>query len=657
MSILLRHAAASTTAPPANYIEDVFSTYLYNGNGSTQTITNGIDLSGKGGMTWVKSRSAATNNFLFDTSRGALNEINSNNTEAQASLAASLTAFNANGFSLGAAAGINVNAATYASWTFRKQPKFFDVVTYTGNGSGVTKTISHNLGSAPACIFVKKTNTSQDWLGFHKNTSQPHNKYLILNSTVAEQNYDNIWGENGYLPTTTEFKVSGYANDSGATYVAYLFAHNAGGFGATGTDNVISCGSYNGTGSSTVSVSLGYEPQWVLIKKFSGSTFTDGSASWCIFDNMRGIPTGGSDACLYANLSGAEDSEGTANFINVTATGFEVPPTGNLTNQASCSYIYIAIRRPNKPPTAGTQVYNAIARTGTGAAATVTGVGFAPDASIIQTRSVAYGGRFLDRLRNSMNDLYTTGAEESIANSISAWGMDGITVGLDSATNGSGITLINHFFKRAAGFFDVVCYTAAGTTYNPLTLNHNLGVAPELYIVKPRTANNSYSYWIVGSPLLGNTYNLVLHTTGAKVNNNFFTATAPTSTQFTVQWEMNTSGNTYVTYLFATLAGVSKVGSYTGNGSSQTINCGFTTGARFVLIKRTDDGSTGDWFVWDTSRGIVAGNDPYLLLNSTAAEVTTNDSIDPDASGFIVNQLAATNINVTSASYIFLAIA
>lgn len=62
-------------------------------------------------------------------------------------------------------------------------------------------------------------------------------------------------------------------------------------------------------------------------------------------------------------------------------------------------------------------------------------------------------------------------------------------------------------------------------------------------------------------------------------------------------------------------------------------------------------------YVWDSVRGIVAANDPHLSLNTTAAEVTTDDSVDPDASGFIVNQVAATNINVSGASYIFLAIA
>ena len=118
---------------------------------------------------------------------------------------------------------------------------------------------------------------------------------------------------------------------------------------------------------------------------------------------------------------------------------------------------------------------------------------------------------------------------------------------------------------------------------------------------------------------------------------------------------VNGAGFTYVAYLFATKAGISKVGSYTGNGSNQTINCGFSTGSRFVLVKRIDN--TGDWFVWDTARGITPTTDPHLSLNTTAAEVTTDDSIDQDASGFVVNQNAATNINALGGNYLFLAIA
>ena len=74
-----------------------------------------------------------------------------------------------------------------------------------------------------------------------------------------------------------------------------------------------------------------------------------------------------------------------------------------------------------------------------------------------------------------------------------------------------------------------------------------------------------------------------------------------------------------------------------------------------MLIKRTDDAS--DCFIWDNARGIAFGNDPHLSLNSTAAEVTTDDAIDPWSSGFIVKQNTATNVNVSGGKYIGLAIA
>ena len=66
--MMLRRAALG--GAPAVYIEDVFSTWLYTGNGTTQTITNGIDLAGKGGLVWLKGRSAVSDNNLFDTLRG-----------------------------------------------------------------------------------------------------------------------------------------------------------------------------------------------------------------------------------------------------------------------------------------------------------------------------------------------------------------------------------------------------------------------------------------------------------------------------------------------------------------------------------------------------------------------------------------------------------
>ena len=94
---------------------------------------------------------------------------------------------------------------------------------------------------------------------------------------------------------------------------------------------------------------------------------------------------------------------------------------------------------------------------------------------------------------------------------------------------------------------------------------------------------------------------------------------------------------------------------YSGTGSNVDVDCGFTAGARFVLIKRTDN--TGDWYVWDSTRGIVSGNDPYLLMNSIAAEVTNTDYIDPLNAGFTVTSSAPAELNANGGTYLFLAIA
>ena len=148
-------AGNSAGATAANYIEDVFSTYLYTGTDTTNTINNGIDLSGKGGLTWIKSRSAATRHCLFDTARGAYQLLSSDQTLGSVDTSPyDLSAFNNNGFTLQQSGyGTNASGATYASWTFRKQPKFFDVVTYTGTGA--VQNIAHNLGAVPGCIIVK----------------------------------------------------------------------------------------------------------------------------------------------------------------------------------------------------------------------------------------------------------------------------------------------------------------------------------------------------------------------------------------------------------------------------------------------------------------------------------------------------------------------
>jgi hypothetical protein len=611
-----------------NYIEDVFSTWLYTGNSSTQTITNGIDLSTNGGMVWLKCRSVGRSHSLYDTARGATNTLTSNLTDAQYTTSG-LTSFNSNGFSLGSDAQQNFSTNTFVSWTFREQPKFFDIVTYTGD-AGSNRAVSHNLGSVPGCIIVKSTSDAgTNWAVYHRSLGD--NKYVRLNTTAASATA----GIFPTVPTATEFYVGNFfdVNSSGVSYVAYLFAHNAGGFGLTGTDNVISCGSTLGTST----VNLGYEPQWILVKSSTSAQ------DWYLFDNMRGLTatvpsfteTG---AYLLPNTSGAE-----ATFSNglcsITATGFD------LDISSSQTYIYIAIRRgPMKTPTTGTSVFDADLLNGRGTVTT----GFPVDWTVYAYPSATGDRNAVTRLIGGTRYLVpnTTVAEYDLGSNIILF--DRNTSIYNDYNN---INTVYWNFRRAPGFFDVVCYTGTGSAR---TLNHNLGVVPELMIIKSRSSGYG---WLVYSAAIGNTNFLRLNTDDASATSTQpWNNTTPTSTVFTVgtSLSVNSSGDTYVAYLFATVAGVSKVGSYTGTGTTQQINCGFAGGARFVLIKRTD--STGDWYCWDSSRGIVSGNDPYLLLNSTAAEVTNTDYIDTYSAGFEISSTAPAAINANGGSFVFLAI-
>ena len=647
----MMEAAGNSTQPV--YVEDVYSTFLYQGNGSTQTITNGIDLAGKGGLTWIKRRDAVANHALFDTARGATKKLYSDLTNAEYTDAYSLTAFNSNGFSLNLDGSVNNGSGTYSSWTFRKQAKFFDVVTWTGNGVN-GRAISHSLGSVPGCIMVKRTDTTGNWQVYHRSAAaDPSIALLVLNTTAAVVTDGNVWWSTP--PTSTEFTVGGVANvnASGGTYVAYLLAHNAGGFGLTGTDNVISCGMATmPAGGGPVTVNLGWEPQWVLMKDINHT----GGCQWFIQDNMRGWPAESTSApdykYLQAHLSSAEGTSNTNQGI--TSTGFSINSGFNYAD-GNTNIIYIAIRRgPMKTPTSGTSVYTPFYFAGdssTSRQLTASG----PTDLFYGFRTVGDPVAFVDRLRGK--DLQLFGSYPDAETTANLYCRFDSNTGPIVGYNASGININSSAynyragaFRRAPGFFDEVCWTGNGTG---VRVYHNLGVAPELIILKNRSQGTN---WIVRPPGTPNNY-MVLNSTAAVASGAGNYINNPTATYFDTgdNAAVNTNAATYVAYLFASCPGVSKVGSYTGTGTTQQINCGFTAGARFVLIKRTD--STGDWYVWDSARGIVSGNDPYFLFNSPDSEVTNTDYVDTYSAGFEISSTAPAAINASGGTFIYLAIA
>ena len=643
---------AAGAAADATYVDDVFSTYVYEGTGSARSINNGIDLAGEGGLVWKKCRNQTFDHILEDTVRGAGQTLKSSGTGGNGAETNTITAFNNNGFTLGSGATVNGNTNTYASWSFRKAFGFFDIVTYTGNGASGLRAISHNLGSTPAFIIVKYLDGGSQWYCWHKNLTSK-NYYILLNDSGAEGNA----GTQVWEATDTTFSIhSGVAgNGVGENYVAYLFADDDASFGTNSDESIIKCGSYAGNGSSGQIINLGFEPQWLMIKSY---TRGGNGYGWTMVDMMR-------NRALFADESGSES--GVHEYIP-SPNGIHLTVGDSNVNESGESYVYIAIRRPNKPPEAATEVFDDVTYSGTGSARSVANSLSYTDLVWLKRRTSTDRFALTDRLRGGTkylrsndNSSETTWSGEALEfDQMDSFGIAGHSSGIN---NSPGQPYISWNFKRAPGFMDVVAYSGTGSAR---TVNHNLAAIPELLIVKIR--NGTGEPWSVYHSSLGITTGIALNENDAASTSSTFggshnasvwwNSTAPTSSVFTVGGAVGTnwSGQTYIAYLFATLSGISKVGSYSGNsGYAINVDCGFSSGARFILIKRTD--STGDWFVYDSARGIVSGNDPYLLLNTTAAEVTNTDYIDPLSSGFTVTSSAPTGLNASGGAYIFLAIA
>ena len=274
----------------------------------------------------------------------------------------------------------------------------------------------------------------------------------------------------------------------------------------------------------------------------------------------------------------------------------------------------------------------------------------------IKSRSDANHHQLYDTDRGVGKPLYSSLTNTEGTNTdFASFNSTGFILGYTSANGGvngdSSDEYVAWTFKKASNLFDFVTYT--GDDVNGRTVSHNLGVAPEMMIIKGITVTTA---WRVYHSALGQGKSLNLSDNSAESGNVYYlNNTAPTSTLITLGQDDSTNGGAstaynYVAYLFATVAGVSKVGSFSHtNGSSTDVDCGFSSGSAFILVKRTD--STSDWYVWDNARGIVSGNDGYVLLNSSAAEVTNQDYVDPLNSGF---QIAS---GFTTGDYIFYAIA
>jgi hypothetical protein len=409
-----------------------------------------------------------------------------------------------------------------------------------------------------------------------------------------------------------------------------------------------------------------------------GSAFTSGDVVGIAVDEAAGTvvmyKNNVSQGTLASSLTGLQYITVTAhtgsNFyfnagqraFNYTApSGFKALCTQNLPT-------------PTIGATTATQAgkyFNPVLYTGNGGTNNITGVGFQPDWVWIKSRNDTYNPQVYDVLRGTNNRLVTanTNAEFSDTDALTSFNSDGFTSGAEAGMNANAISFVAWNWKangtgvsNTAGSitstvsanttsgFSVVTYTNASSG----TVGHGLGVAPAMVIYKDRT-NNGVN-WIVLHQSLANMSNsfLVLNLTNAAS-----TGTAlggnPTSSVIYTNTNIIQNGAASVAYCFAEVAGYSKFGSYTGNGS--TDGPFVFTGMRpaFLMTKRTDSATSGDWNMVDTTRGTYNVVGPYVYANRFDAE--GNAAIyDILSNGFKIRESGA-GTNASGGTYIYMAFA
>lgn len=300
-------------------VDEVFSTDLFTAS-SSDVVVNGLDNTGEGGLAWFKRRNGAVTHALYDTARGAaFLETPGTNSES----AFSMVTFAGDGYTSNTAA-LYGSGTSIVCWNFRRADKFFDFVTYTGDGTS-GRPIAHSLGATPGMVVVKRRNATSQWTVRHRSASGE----LVLNTDAIQT------GSHGRITAVSDstFTVSSDAsvNASGGTYIAYVLGHD------TSPSGNIQCGSYTGNGSATgPAVDLGWEPQWVLIKSSTAAW------GWVMLDSARDT-SNPREVRLYAHTTAAEASS-TAHSTDFTSSGFQIKTTGSDVNLSGQTYVYAAIR-------------------------------------------------------------------------------------------------------------------------------------------------------------------------------------------------------------------------------------------------------------------------------------------------------------------------
>ena len=644
---LLLGAGASIKDP--DYLEEVFKVHTYVGNNTTNNVQTKIDMGGRGAMVILKNTQAARDWNIFDTVRGPNSYLKFNSAAAGTDAAnAGMVSFNADGFTLGADSALrytNVNNERYVSYTFKKRPKFFDIQTYTGNGTA-GRQIPHDLEAIPGCVWIKCTSHNADWEVYHKEMSGTSNATHIMQlNTNGAKSTDSSMYNNAAQNSDAHFTLGDHTNvnHNGRTYVMYLFAHNEGAFNEK-SQPIIHCGKYTGNGGDEgVSQDLGanQESQFLLVKSM------DHASPWVVVDSRRGLVgsteagTDGESKVLNTNNADAQYS---ANCFKPHGRGFQPMSSGGNQNQSGKEFLYISITAETgatmKTPTSGDEVFD-MSWTRSGASSTVASWGREGT-----TDEIKFPVDFAMVKNVDNTDQWYCGSsklrDDKYFNTNASGGLQNGGYMDMSFMKGFGQQTFNSdalaFMWRRSPCFDVQTYIGGGQWHY-----HNLGQEPKMMWVKAIHHNSSWRVAIYypasinaagtagGSRLYADIGSNAGMTYDTSVFSHLGMWTSGTD-KFLIWTDSSvaTSGRTYMAYLFSELSGIAHFSYYIGdNTNTKTITTGFKP--RFIMIKDIKDGASGtNWCIFgdDINPPTMwgSGNDNPLALNSTTAK-SQNDFV------------------------------
>ena len=669
------------------------NTVLYTGDGTAVSVAN---TGYAPDFVWIKNRDDTNHHRLYDTVRGSNQMLSSSQAAAEQTKGGGLTSFDSDGFSVGNDGSENNSGDNFVAWTWDAG----DNQTSTGisgvlySGSGIKRQVN-GFGFSPDLVWIKNRLAAN----FHYlyDSVRGVHKSLSTNSTGAEDGYPfqlESFDSDGF---TVGNDTAGYNNYPGRNYIAWGWdagdgdpvSNTTGDINSTVKANDatgFSIVSYTGNGTSNSEQTIGHglstAPKVVIVKDR-----TSASTRWTFYSTD--LSSDGTYAVknLLLNSSAAESAYSSqirgiqgSNTFSVR----DVDANGNANvNKSGDNYIAYCFSEVS-----GVSKFSTYTGTGSSGKA-ITGLGFRPGFLMIKEISSTGNWAIVDGTRSPFGEvtgdyLYANLAQaEGGGSAPLQFDSDGFTINSgDSDTNASGQTYLYMAFKGSysdyvsplnttgtidsrvkanpSKGFSIVSY--AGNNGSNQTVGHGLGVTPSMFIIKNRTDATSWPVYHkdISTPLSNAMY---LNSTNAAFGWAYWGTGGLSSTVFPVHYGSadvtNQSGKDYIAYVFAEIAGYSKIDKYTGtNNTGNSVTTGFRPG--FVMIKNAS--ASASWNIIDSTRSPVSttGNGQFqsrLFPNLANAESTDADVIEFTDTGFVINITSSSQFNNSGNTYIYMAFA